>query len=252
MYLCYVDESGQTGKYFVLTGVVVYEKRIYWASSAIDKLQERFLPDIKEPVEFHASPIRARMEPPWNKLSPQQSKDLLDAIYKTIQGEGIYLFSTVVERAWLRQKYPSHDEYGFAVDDLISRFDKFLRWRHGEEGTSDRGLIVIAQSQFQQRIESVAKRIKESGTRWGGEAGTLAEIPLFTLSANSRMLQIADCCANAVWGRYEKGLARHFDTIAPKFFKRDQIIHGLSHCCLDYIKCTCPGCLSRRRLESQY
>ncbi len=245
MYLCYIDESGrQAGKYFVLGGVVVFEKRIYWIKKAFDEAQAHLFPKIKEPITFHASAIRAGHESPWDKLSNEQRKKLLDSIYSGIRDESVYLFGVAVERVWLKQKQPKEDEYGFAFEDLLNRFDRFLKWRYSQEGEFHRGLIIIAESDYHQRLETVAKRIQQSGTRWGGETGTLAEeIPMFTSTANSRLLQAADFCANAIYGRYEGGYTRQFDVIAPKFFQADGVIHGLAHYHLG--RCMCIACLSR-------
>jgi len=242
MYLCYLDESGQHGgKYFVLAGVSVFERQTYWLTTELDRIQERFLPDLKEPVEFHAASIRGGKEPPWNTLSEEQRHNLLDSVYGAIREGDLHLFGAAIEREWLR----GEDEYDFAFEDLVSRFDRFLRWKYKEEGEAQRGLIIIAQSQYQQRVETLARRIRETGTRWG-ETRNLADIPLFTLAANSRLLQIADFCANAIWGRYESGFARQFDTISPKFFQANGILHGLFHFCREHHSCTCPACLSRR------
>lgn len=87
---------------------------------------------------------------------------------------------------------------------------------------------MVAESQFRERIETLAIKVRREGTRWG-ELYNLAEVPLFTPAANSRILQVADFCANAVHGRYEGGFTRHFDKIIGKFAADDGVIHGLAH-----------------------
>ena len=56
------------------------------------------------------------------------------------------------------------------------------------------------------------------------------DVPFFALAKNSRLLQIADLIANAVYGRYESGHAAMFDKMLPKF-DNDGVgrIHGLLH-----------------------
>lgn len=137
------------------------------------------------------------------------------------------------------------DEYDFAFESLLNRFDRFLRCKYKDEGEAQRGLIIIAESQYQRRIETLAKKIRQVGTRWG-EAYNLCDIPLFTLAANSRLLQVADFCANAIYGKFESGYSRQFDRIAPKFFEFDGIVHGLAHYSRSFDTCMCPGCLTRR------
>lgn len=248
VHLLYLDESGQQGgKYFVLGGVAVFERQTYWIATRLDQLQQRFLPSVLEPIEFHASSIRAGKEPPWSSLTQNERYELLDSVYEFISESQVLLFATALERAWLQSGL---DEYDFAFESLVNRFDRFLRWKYREEREAERGLIIIAESQYRQRIETLARRIRQAGTRWG-EAYNLADIPLFTQAGNSRLLQVADFCANAIWGRFESGLARQFDRISSKFFEADGILHGLAHYSTAYAQCTCPGCLTRRLMKAR-
>jgi hypothetical protein len=243
MYLLYIDESGQHGgHHFVLVGVALFERKTYWLSGSLDQLQLRSLPNINDTVEFHASVIRAGKDSPWNTLSDTQRHQILDEVYRNISQEQLVLFASVIEREWLKE---GTDEYGFAFESLVNRFDRFLRSKYKDEGEAQRGLIIIAESQYQDRIETLAAKIRQVGTRWG-EAYNLCEVPLFTSPKNSRLLQIADFCANAVYGKFESGYSRQFDLIAPKFFQYDGVTHGLAHYSRVYEQCMCPGCLTRR------
>ncbi len=252
MYLLYADESGQHGgRYFVLAGVAVFERQTYWLADALNQIQLQLFPGINESVEYHAAVIRAGKEPPWNMLNDTQRHQLLDRVYTIIAEGQVVLFASIVEREWLRA---GTDEYGFAFESLVNRFDRFLRWKYKEEGEAQRGLIIIAESQYQQRIETLAAKIRQAGTRWG-EAYNLCDTPLFTQAKNSRLLQVADFCANAIYGKFESGYARQFDRIASKFFEADGIVHGLAHYSRAYEQCMCPGCITRRltgtKLESE-
>jgi hypothetical protein len=251
VFLLYSDESGMSGsRHFVLAGVAAFERRPYWLSSVLDQIQLKFLPDEEEPVEFHASEIRAGKNPPWNKLTSEERHQLLDAIYDAISEAQIDLFASVIDREWLKT---GTDVYSFAFESILNRFDRFLRSKFKEEGEAQRGIIIIAESQYRLRIETLANKIRKVGTRWG-EAYNLCEVPLFTSAGNSRMLQVADFCANAIYGKFESGYSRQYDRIASKFFEYDGIVHGLAHYSRLFETCMCPGCLSRRlsgaRLES--
>jgi hypothetical protein len=248
LYLLYLDESGQHGgHHFVLGGVAVFERQTFWIATRLDQLQQRFLPNINEPIEFHASSIRAGKESPWDSLQQNERYQLLDNVYEVIQEGQVVLFGTVIERAWLEE---GSDEYDYAFESMVNRFDRFLRWKYKEEGEAQRGLIIIAESQYRQRLEVLARRIREKGTRWG-EAYNLADIPLFSMATNSRLLQVADFCANAIWGRFEHSLARQFDFISSKFFQSEGIVHGLAHYSTGYARCTCPACLTRKLAKAR-
>jgi hypothetical protein len=251
MYLLYLDESGQQhGRYFVLAGAAVFERQPFWIAEKLTGLQTKYFPDVEAPIEFHASAVRSMQGQPWNKLSREQSRELLDTVYGVIAAADLTLFGVAVERDWLRSR-GEEDEYAFAFESITQRFDEFLKRKFREDSNRQRGIIIVAQSEFQRRIETLAQRIiKDGGTRWG-ELRNLAEIPLFTSAANSRMLQVADFCANAVYGRYESGYARQFDRIAPKFDQAEGQYCGLSHFSREYETCTCPACLSRRRVQAR-
>ena len=167
---------------------------------------------------------------------------LLDEAYEVIRNSGAVLFGVAIEREWLP---PGENEYLFALESIARRFDGCLQRLYRLESNLQRGIIIVAESQFRQRIETLALRIQQQGTRWG-ELSNLAEVPLFTSASNSRMLQLADLCANAVHARYATGHARHFDRVAPRFDAADGVVHGLWHASRDHQTCLCPGCLSRR------
>lgn len=252
MYLLYLDESGNHAEAsnFVLAGLAVFEREIHWFSQDLEQLQLEYLPNAKEAVHFHASPLRARSgqttEPPWDELTPAKRMELKNRVYEVIRNRRGVLFACVVDKQWASAR--SEDPYERAFEDLMSRFDIFmsrqnsLAVRDGKE--EQRGLIVVAESSAQRTIRMLAKRFQAGGTRWG-QLHNVTDIPMFAPAKEMRLLQYADFCANAVYGRYEKGLAGDFDAIAPRFDQEDGVIHGLSHLGGDY-RCPCLACTTRR------
>jgi hypothetical protein len=247
MHLLYLDESGtEGGDYFILAGLSVFEHHTYFFSNDYDHLQNDFFPSETDPIELHASQIRARSDPPWDRLTAVQSHEFLDRGYYSIAKNTCVLFGVAIDRASLKPE--DGDEYSFAFESIVRRFDNYLVRLH-KDGDRQKGLVIIADSSFRQRIESLAGELLRSGTRWG-QLFNQVEIPLFTLARNSRLLQAADFCANAIKGRYEGGFARQFDRIALKF-DADPVTHellGLYHHTQNRGSCFCPACLSRRHL----
>jgi len=243
MFLLYLDESGtHDSKYFCLCGVAIFERKTYWISSALDQIQKKFLPEIVEPIEFHASAIRVGREAPWNNVDKKVRYQIIDEVYDIIRQDQVVLFASTVDKSWFNK---AKDIYSWTFEGIVNRFDRFLRDKYKDEGEAHRGIIIIADSQYKDRLEAISQRVKQFGTVWG-EAYNLAEIPMFTKSSNSRLLQVADFCVNAISGRYEHGYAKQFDKIAHQFYQSDGILRGLSHYTQD-IKCMCPSCLSRHR-----
>jgi len=208
----------------------------------MDQIQKKYLPDIAEPVELHASSIRAGRVAPWDSVEQRTRYQIIDEVYDIIRQDQVTLFASAVDKSWLTK---DKDIYSWAFEGIVNRFDRFMRDKYKDEGEAHRGIIIIAESQYRDRLEAISQKVRQSGTVWG-EAYNLAEIPLFTKSSNSRLLQVADFCVNAISGRYEHGYAKQFDKIAHQFYESDGILRGLAHYTQD-VRCMCPSCLSRRR-----
>lgn len=131
-----------------------------------------------------------------------------------------------------------------AFEDLCSRFDLYLRRLRGE-GDRQRGLLILDQSAQETTLQRMAREFRTLGTQWG-VIRNLADTPLFVNSAVSRVVQLADHVAYAVFRRYNAADAQYFDIIASKFDSADGVIHGLVHKQAVDPNCMCIACMSRR------
>jgi len=247
MYVLYLDESG-TGSdtsYFVLAGLAVFEREIYWYAQDVDAIQKKYFPDIDYPIEFHASPLRQKdsdkVPEPFNRLTFEQRKQLVKDMYQVIRNRKGVLFGVAIEKAWCIQEEP----YERAFEDLTSRFDLFLRRINVTAGEHEqRGIIAVAESSYRRNLEVLGERFRGGSTRWG-QLRTISDVPFFLPTKNTRLLQLADFCANAIFGRYNAGLTADFDIIAPRFDRYETRIHGLAHLTRDH-ECQCLACLARQ------
>ena len=250
MYLLYLDEAGthSGARHFVLAGVAVYEHSAYWPTEALNRLQAQYFPNVRESVRFHASPLRAsdtqRVDAPFDVLSASSRRKLLADLCAVAQQTHGRLFAVVIEKSALSG---GENYYERALEEMIARFDLYLNRLYRERQQRNKGLIVIADSQDKKRLEAISRRFVAEGTRWNKIYNVL-DIPLFTLSQNSRLLQIADLVANTVYGRYERGYFKDFDLMTHKFDQtRNGPIHGLVHIRPSMAsQCYLPCCLSRR------
>ncbi|GAG34977.1 unnamed protein product, partial [marine sediment metagenome] len=113
------------------------------------------------------------------------------------------------------------------------------------EGDRQRGLLILDESAQETTLQRMAREFRTLGTRWG-VIRNLAEIPLFVNSRVSRVVQLADHVAYAVFRRYEARDAQYFDIIASKFDSADGVLHGLAHKQTVDPNCMCIACMSRR------
>ena len=255
MYILYLDESGthNDARSFVLAGIAVFEREIHWFAQDVDALQTRYFPGITDTIEFHASKLRApedKLIEPYNRLNMTQRRQLAADMFTIIRERRGVLFGAVIEKASCRNE----DPYALAFEDLTSRFDHFLRRYNSSISSSgagilareeQRGLIAVAESAYRENLEVLGERFRGGATRWGN-LHAIADVPFFLPAKNTRLLQIADFCSNAIYGRYNHHMTRDFDLIASKF-DRDESgrVHGLSHRCADP-ECQCPACLTKQ------
>ena len=251
MYLLYLDESGThaNARHFILAGVSVYGTNARWAADQLDRIQSEYFPDIEESLRFHAAPLRARdgerIDSPFDRLDRATRLQLLSQLYDVALRIHGTFFAVVIEKSYLGS---SEDPYDLALEQMLSRFDQFLsRMRHDGD-SENQGRVVTADSQYRRPLEALARQIAREGTQWG-KLRNLVDIPFFTLSGNSRLLQVADLISNtvSVYGRYESGHATMFDRMLPKFDQDDRgRMHGLLHLTDSRYSRYLPCCLTRR------
>ncbi len=105
MHLLYLDDSGSVPnpneRCFVLGGLSIFEAQADWFTRELDKLAESIDPAKPMSVEFHASDIYARRDPPWKGMSKDDAQGVIKAVLKIIAGsyETARVFACVRVRA---------------------------------------------------------------------------------------------------------------------------------------------------------
>ena len=247
MHLLYLDDSGSVGNvaedYLVLGGVSVYEAQANWITRQLDALAETINPGNPHDVEFHASEIFSRRRTPWKSMDAEEARGVIKSVLGVLAGgayESARAFACVVHKA----SYPTHDPMEVAFEDLCSRFDLYLQ-RLAKSGDIQRGLVILDKSTYETTLQQLSVDFRTLGTRWG-VIRRLADTPFFVDSRASRVIQLADHIAYAVFRRYNAHDAQYFDRIAHKFDSEDGVVHGLAHKEPDSRDCMCIACLSRR------
>ncbi len=89
-------------------------------------------------------------------------------------------------------------------------------------------MIILDKTTRETSLQKLSREFRKSGTRWGS-LKNIADTPFFVDSRASRLIQVADHVAYAVFRRYNAGDAQYMDIIAHRFDEADGVIHGLSH-----------------------
>jgi len=246
MHLLYLDDAGSAPNlnedYFVLGGVSIFEAQAHWFTQELDRLASTIDASHPQSVEFHASEIFARRVDPWRGMKREEAQGVIKAVLDVLRRS--YESARVFACAVHKPSFPGRDPVELAFEDLCSRFDRYLNRLRGE-GDRQRGLLILDESAHETTLQKMARDFQTLGTRWG-VLRNLAEVPLFVDSRASRLVQLADHLAYAVFRRYNSSDAAYFDIIAPKFDSADGVVHGLVHLHSQSGECMCPACMSRR------
>jgi len=226
MYLLYADESGAVGdpkqEFFVLAGFCVFERQGYWIAQELDKIAARFNPADPSDVELHGNPMSTgkgifRRFPKSDRI--QAISDALEIFVSSHPSNR--LFASVIRKS----KVSPADPVEFAFEQFSSRFDHYLTRLH-KAGDTQRGVILFDKSTYETTLQSLATDFRTIGHRWG-ILRNFSEVPLFMDSRASRLIQLADLIAYAVFRFYESNDDRFFSIIKSRFDSEGGITHGL-------------------------
>ena len=170
---------------------------------------------------------------------------MLDAVYDTIASieyPHAVLFATVMHISAVKNpEQVLRDTF----EDVVQRINTFLV-RLNREGNPQKGLLIIDRAtSTEDKYRTLISEFRGSGTRHGF-LGNIVDIPYFSQSDDTRLLQFADFCANAVFRNYESEDHEYLNKIMPRFDRRTRgspRIDGLRHITLR--SCDCRACIYR-------
>jgi hypothetical protein len=226
MYLLYADESGSIHdakqQMFVLAGFCVFERQGFWIANELDRIAARFNPADPASVELHGNPMQSgkgifRRFPKEDRI--RAIEDALKVFMASHPSNR--LFASVVNKA----KISPVDPVEFAFEQLASRFDHYLTRLH-KSGDTQRGVILFDKSTYETTLQSLATDFRTVGHSWG-ILRNFSEVPLFMDSKASRLIQLADLIAYAIFRNYEQGDTNLFSIIQRRFDSEGGITHGL-------------------------
>jgi hypothetical protein len=248
VYLLYLDESGNENDpadmHFVLAGAAIFERQAYWLSRTIDDMQERHFPG-KPPITFHAASIRAG-KGFWRRIKPTVREAVLKDISQAIANApplDLALFGAAIQKT---DRLYGEEAVKRAAQQVCQRFDLLLARHYHEFNNPQRGLLIFSEGNYDKRVKVWVKEFRELGTEFGS-IRNFADVPFFASMPDTRLLQIADYIAHALFLLYERKCPDYIREIIGRFDQKDGILHGLVHYTPRGTKdCDCPACASRR------
>ena len=253
MYVIYLDESGDPNgwnnnqNHFVIGGLAIHEGQISRIGKVLDDVQAEFFPDISVPLKFHAVDIN-NGQGRFRDISENDRQRMLERVYEQIAGIAYpraVLFATAIHITAVRNPEQALRE---TFQDIAQRANTFLT-RLYRSGNPQKGLLIIDRSQSTEgRFRTLVSDFQSYGTEYG-YLGNLVDIPYFSQSSDTRLLQLADFCAYAVYRYYERNDDHFLRRILPKFDRRSpgHGPDGLKHIISTADSCKCVACSWRNR-----
>lgn len=245
MYLLYLDDAGSVKsrdeRYFVLSGICLFERQIYYLSRGLDELAKAICPQDHEALEFHGSHMLSG-KGFWSSIrdKSERAAHIRHALEECMKLQGKWtLFGVVVEKA----EVSPEDPIEFAFEQICTRFDAFLK-RQYQQRNKQRGLIILDKHTKETRLQTLANKFVKSGHRYG-QLRNLVDVPMFVDSSATRLIQFADLVSYALWRKFERGDAMFFDVIKGAFDSEGGVVHGLLHKKSQQQPCDCPYCTTR-------
>ncbi|OSM06903.1 DUF3800 domain-containing protein [Magnetofaba australis] len=226
MYLLYADESGSPGdpqqNHFILAGFSIFERKAHWLSEEMDKIAIRFDPQNLSSVELHGSPMMTG-KGIWRKIPHADRIAAIEDALKLIDGVHYRVFASVVNKTAISPDDPVRHTF----EQIISRFDHFLARQYKYFSQAQRGLVIFDKHEKKEApIQALAREFKTSGHTWGN-LRNMAEVPVFVDSQATRLIQLADLIAYAIFRKYERNDTRFYQFIDRKFDYFGGVRHGL-------------------------
>ena len=140
-----------------------------------------------------------------------------------------------------------------AFEDLVSRFQFFLSQKYNtllcsrQKKEKVNGMIIFDKNIYESSIQRQSNNFIIYGTRYR-EINSLREVPLFVNSNESRVVQLADHIAYAVFRRYNAQDHTYYSVIERQFGQLpcDPKSYGLFHMTRGHDNCNYPACLNAR------
>jgi uncharacterized protein DUF3800 len=256
MYLLYLDESGSHvgSSVLVLAGVAVQEQDVWFVQRRLETLLRRKLPQGLDPGDFelHAAEIksptstRGRRGPSnWAKIPPPIRSGIMRSAFGALGNSTpqdarfpIALFGAVVDSSY-------GDREQRAYEEVLHRFDEMLTRQANATGTHQRGIVIHDRRVLERDVQGWVDNWRRVAGRIG-RLTHLVDVPMFSDSRASRLIQAADFVAWGLYRQYsESADERWIRHLWSRFDACDGIMHGLAHVSPAYRACQCRPCASR-------
>jgi len=240
----YLDESGDpttwlAQKHFVLGGIAVFEGWVWRLADELDKIQARYFPNLAFQIPFHASAVSSGHER-FRTLDEQKRRELMNDVYKciaTARFPNLVAFATALNESCVQS---GSQVLRDTFQDVCQRFNTFLV-RQYKSGRPSKGMLIM-DAAHESRYRELITDFRRKGTAYG-LLDNIVDVPYFGRRHDTRMIQLADFCAYAVFRYYDYNDDDHLNMVLPRFDRRAPggPPEGLKHI-TEEKDCPCVAC----------
>lgn len=187
----------------------------------IGKIAARFDPADTASIELHGSPMLSGKRT-WRHHSKE---DRVQAIQDALGLIGSHPSNRVFASVIRKSAISPLDPVNVAFEQLASRFDYYLRRLHKSDNPQ-RGLMIFDKSTYETTLQALATDFRNEGHTWD-KIRNFAEVPMFLDSRASRLIQLADLVAFAIFRYYESKDERFYSIVRSHLDAEGGIVHGL-------------------------
>lgn len=266
MYLLALDESGTHGlaSCTLVAGIAVHELDVQPLERDLGAVLTKHLQPLgllPRDHELHAAdlinpdrgkPARGQYPatPPsrWLPVQRQVRQAIVTDAYAALRdytpvdpAYPVALFGAVVERT--HKTFHQADQE--AYDHVLHRFDEMLARLNRTTSTPQRGLVLHDRRlQLEHAIQDMAELWRRTGAR----LDSLAQVPMFTDSKSSRLVQAADFVSYALWRHYSESKDPTYADLLWPMVDADPAgrLSGVIHKTPGFGRCPCLPCRSRQ------
>ena len=209
MYICYVDESGDSGTlqisdtnsnpFFIITGLIIEHTRLTSITHDFLKIKTRFFPKHftsaalaldRIQIEIKGNELRKALRGE-NKRRFKQAIGYIDACVNLLQANDVKLLGKILIKA----SGLANDDaafYGGSIMHICQHFNAFL------DLTDELGFIVADSRKASQNRRTTHTIFTQRHQTRGNSYPRIVEMPVYGHSNNFAMLQLADIVCSAV------------------------------------------------------
>lgn len=234
MYICYIDESGDSGTlqitdtnsnpFFIVAGLVIEHNRLIPLTHDFLRLKRRFFPNHFNAtplpldgilVEIKGNELRKNLRES-NRRRWQQTIGYIDACMKLLNQNNIRL----IAKALVKNPGSQNSDaafYGRSIMHICTHFNVFL------ELNQDFGFVIADSRKTQQNQRTTHTIFTQRHQSNGNSYPRILEMPSYGHSNNFAMIQLADLiCSGVIFPMLSDAFGSHLHNsgnihISPKY-----------------------------------